>query len=204
MKNKILSSTALLGVTVLFLTSCAKVPQTEIDAAMAAVDQAKTAGADVYAHESYIALQDSLKGIIATIESQKSKLIKNYTTAKEHLAGVTEFAGMVTQQAENRKEEMKIEIQNTIAEVKALIGSSRQLILEAPKGKEGTSALVAIKGEIDAVEATINETSSTFEKGDYFSTLDKARAAKGKAASVNNELTEVITKYKANVKNRKS
>ena len=204
MRNKFLSSIALLGITVLFLTSCAKVPQAEIDAAMAAIDQAKTAGAEIYAQDGYVALQDSLKGVMATIESQKSKLIKNYSTAKEHLAGVTQFAGMVVQQAENRKEELKMEIQNTITEVKALIESNRQLILDAPKGKEGTSALVAIKGEIDAVETSINETSTLFETGEYLATLDKAKAAKEKASAINTELTDVITKYKSNVKGKKA
>lgn len=204
MKNKFLSSIVLLGLAMMFFTSCSKVPQAEIDSAIAAIDQAKTAGADIYVHDSYIALQDSLKGVLATIESQKSKLIKNYTTAKEHLTGVTQFAGMVTQQAENRKEELKKEIQNTITEVKTLIESNKQLILDAPKGKEGTSALVAIKGEITAIETSINETSNLFETGEYLATLDKAKAAKEKARAINTELTDVITKYKANVKSRKS
>lgn len=141
---------------------------------------------------------------MATIESQKSKLFKNYSTAKEHLAGVTQFAEEVKQQAETKKEELKTEIQNTIAEVKTLIEASRQLILEAPKGKEGTSALVAIKNELNVVETSINETNSMFEKGDYLATLDKAKAAKGKATAINTELAEVIAKYKANVKNKKS
>jgi hypothetical protein len=180
------------------------VPQVEIDAANLAVEQARSSGADVYVYDNFVALQDSLNNVMVSIESQKSKLIKNYSTAKEHLAGVTQFAGEVKQQAETSKEELKVEIQNTITEVKGMIESNRQLILEAPKGKEGTSALAAIKGEVDGLETSINETSNLFETGDYIATLDKARAAKEKAAAINAELTEVITKYKANVKTRKT
>lgn len=204
MKTRIVASIAFLGMTALILSSCSKVPQAEIDAATAAIDLAKTAGADVYVHDEFVALQDSMNSVMVSIESEGSKFIKTYATAKENLAGVTQFAGEVQQQAETRKEELKIEIQNTIAEVKMLIESNRQLILEAPKGKEGTSALIAIKGEVDAVETSINETSTLFESGDYMSSLDKANAAKEKATAINSELSEVIAKYKANVQSRRS
>ncbi|MEZ5072173.1 MAG: hypothetical protein R2751_14740 [Bacteroidales bacterium] len=177
-------------------------PQTEIDAANAAIEQTKTAGADVYVHESFVALQDSMNHVMVRLEGQKSKFIKNYGTSKEELAAVTRYAADVQQQTEARKEELKVEIQNTIAEVKTLIESNRQLILEAPKGKEGTSALVAIKGEVDAIETAINETSTLFETGEYLATLDKAVAAKEKANAINLELTEVIAKYKSNTRTR--
>lgn len=204
MKNRIVASIAFFGMTALILSSCSKVPQAEIDAANAAIEQAKLAGAEVYVSEEFVALQDSMNSVLVSIESEGSKFIKTYATAKENLAGVTQFAGEVQQQAETRKEELKMEIQNMIAEVKTLIESNRQLILEAPRGKEGTSALIAIKGEVDAVETSINETSTLFEAGDYMICLDKAKAAKEKATAINSELSEVIAKYKANVQSRRS
>jgi len=154
----------------------------------------------MYLPETFIALQDSLNGVMVNIESENSKFIKNYSTAKDELEGLTQFAGEVKQQAESRKNELMVEIQNTIAEVGTLIEANRQLILEAPKGKEGTSALVAIKGEIDAIESSLNETSILLENGDYLASLDKANAAKEKATSISTELSEVIAKYKANVR----
>jgi hypothetical protein len=200
MKNRIFAGITILGLTTLLFTGCAKLPQTEIDAANTAVEQAKAAGAEVYVHDNYIALQDSLKGVMVKIESEKSKFIKNYASSKEALAGVTQFAGEVKQQAETRIEELKVEIDKTIAEVKTLIEANRKLVLEAPKGKEGTSALVAIKGEIDAIETSINETITMIEDGDYLATHHKAMALKEKATSINTELSTVIAKYKANAK----
>jgi hypothetical protein len=204
MKNKFFTGIAFLGLTALILTSCSKVPQAEVDAANIAIEEARSAGADVYVSDSFVALQDSMNSVMVKIETQNSKLFKNYSTAKEHLIGVSEFAGEVKQQAETRKEELKIEIQNTIAGLKTLIESNRQLILEAPRGKEGTSALLAIKGEIDAVETSLNETSIMFETGNYLATLDKVKAAKEKATAINTELTDVIAKYKASVKVKRS
>jgi hypothetical protein len=204
MKHKFFAGIAFLGLTTLVLSGCSKVPQEEIDTATSAIEQAASAGANIYVHEDFIALQDSLNNVMVSIEAQKSKFISNYATAREHLAGVTQFAGEVTQLAETRKEEMKTEIQNTISEVKTLIESNRQLILEAPRGKEGTSALMAIKGEIDAVENTLNETSTLFDSGDYMATLEKAKSAREKAIAINTELTGVIAKYKSNIQGKRS
>jgi hypothetical protein len=134
------------------------------------------------------------------IESQNSKFMKNYSSVKKQLIGITALAQTVTGQAEVRKEEVKLEIQNTIAEVKTLIETNKKLILEAPKGKEGTSALKAIKSELSLIETSVNEADVKFKIGEYPVALDMVNASKEKALSINNELTSVIAKYNANKK----
>ncbi|MEZ5083772.1 MAG: hypothetical protein R2750_10030 [Bacteroidales bacterium] len=202
MKRKLLVGLTVLGLATVLLTSCSKVPQVEIDAANAAIEEAKLAGAEMYVHDNYVALQDSMNAVMVSIEAQKSKFFKNYSTVKEHLSGVSMFAQEVKIQAENRKEELKAEIQNTVAEVSALTETNKQLVTEAPKGKEGTSALLAIKDELSTIEASINEVSTMLANGDYLPALDKANAAKEKATAINTELSEVIAKYKG-VKGKK-
>ncbi len=204
MKNKFKYMLVSMGMSALIFSGCSKLPQAEIDAVNAAIEEARTAGAELYVPESYIALQDSLSAVMVGIEAQGSKLIKNYSASKEQLASVTQYAGEVKFEAEARKEAIKVEIMNTIAEVKTLIETNKQLIMEAPRGKEGTTALMAIKGELNAIEASINEAGTMLENGEYLSTLDKATATKAKALSINEELTQVIAKYKANVQNRKA
>lgn len=203
MKNKLVLGFITLGTAVMLLTGCSKVPQAEIDMANAAIAEAELAGADVYMHERYVALQDSMNGVMAYIEKQNSKVFKSFSKAKEQLAGVQQLAVNVKQETELRKEELKAEILAIIEEVKVMNESSRQLILEAPRGKEGTSALVEIKGEIDAIDASLIETAPMIENGEYFPALDKVKAAKDKAGMINTELSEVIAKYKSNVKARK-
>lgn len=203
MKNKLIAGLLTLGTAAILLTACSKVPQAEIDLANGAIAEAELAGADIYAHERYVTLQDSMNGVMAYIEAQSSRVFKSYSKAKEHLAGVQQFAAEVKQETEMRKEELKAEILATIEEVRSMIATNRQLILEAPKGKEGTSALVEIRGEIDAIEASLNETAPMVENGDYIPALDKVKAAKEKAGMINTELSDVIEKYKSNVKGRK-
>lgn len=199
-KNQYLKAFAAFGLAAVLFTSCGDVPQAEIDQATLAINEAKAAGAEVYATESYLALEDSMKSVIETVEAQKTKLFKNFTASKAGLASVAQLATMVKQETETTKEELKNQIQAEIAEVKSLIEANKQLITEAPKGKEGTTALLAIQGELSTIESTVSESGSLFEKGEYLASLDLTKAAKEKAAAINTELQDVIAKYKANTK----
>jgi hypothetical protein len=203
MKNKFFAIIAFFGLSAIALSSCSKIPQAEIDAANTAIEQSKLAGADVYVHDDFVALQDSMNSIMVSVESQKSKFIKNYGTAKEQLAGIAKLAETVQQETAAKKEAMKAEIQSLITETKSLIESNKQLIAQAPKGKEGASALLAIKGENEAIENALVENNTLFETGDYMATLDKVKVSKEKAASINSELSEVIARFKENAKHKK-
>lgn len=202
MKKIFFAGISAVALTALILTGCAKLPTPEIDAANASISEATSAGAELYAFDNYIKLIDSMDSIMVNVEAQKSKLIKNYGDIKEQLAGITTFAQKVIEETESRKEELKSEIQSTISEVKTLIETNRQLILEAPRGKEGTTALMAIRDELNAIETTIQDAGNMLVEGEYMATLEKARSAREKAASINTELTSVIAKYKMNVRNR--
>ena len=85
MKNKFLKGLTIFGLTVVLFTSCSKAPQAEIDAVKLAIEEANIAGAEIYVHDAFVALQDSLKSLMGCIEGQESKLIKNYSKAKEDL-----------------------------------------------------------------------------------------------------------------------
>ncbi|MBN2350285.1 MAG: hypothetical protein JXJ22_15715 [Bacteroidales bacterium] len=204
MRSKLFFGLSTLGVILMLSTSCSKVPQAEIDSANLAIQEAQAAGADQYVPEAYTSLVDSMNSVMEGIEAQKSKLIKKYGASKEYLANVGMYANEVKQQAETKKEELKIEIQNILTQVKTLLDENKVLVTEAPKGKEGTSALVAIKNEITAIETSVNEANTMFTNGEYLSTLDKVKAAQTKAASINAELKEVIAKYKMNTKGKKA
>lgn len=189
-----------LGLITLLFTSCSKVPQVEIDKANALIEEAKIAGADIYEHDQFVALQDSMKSAMTEIETQKSKIIKNYSSAKKQLAVVNTLALNVKQETLIKIEELKVKIQKSITEVNTLIETNKQLLLEAPKGKEGTSALNAIKGELNAIETSIEEVKVLVNEQDYLNAFNAINAAKERATSINTELNDVINKYKARAK----
>ncbi len=196
MKSKLVLGFSVLTLTALVFTACSKIPQAEIDQANQAIDSARIAGADVYVPEAFLGLQDSMKSVTESIEAQKSKLFKNYGSSKEKLAQITQQAKDVVVQSETKKEELKKQVQETLAEITTLLKENKKIITEAPKGKEGTTALMAMKNEITTIETSVGEANTMFEKGEYMAASIKVKSSKEQAMALNTELKEIIAKYK--------
>lgn len=195
MKNKFLVSISVLAVVL--LASCAKMPQVEIDNANSAITGAKDAGADLYVPAAYTALIDSMNAAKETIEVQKSKLFKNYKASKEQLLAVTQLAADVKVKAEAKIVELKASIQSTLSEITVLNDENKALVAQAPKGKGGLSALMAIKGEIANIDSTFKTISDAAKTENFKTTLSKALALKEQTVGINTELKTVIEKYKS-------
>lgn len=192
MKKRFLVGVSTFVSIVILFSACSKVPQTEIDAANAAIDSAKAAGAEMYVNQEFLALQDSLNAIMIDIKAP---------SAKDKLIAVTQLAQEVAQKSETKKEELKSMIQTTLNDVKTLIQTNSQLITDAAKIKNSASQLDGIKNELKTVESNITEVNAMFEKGEYIATADKAKAAKDKAAELNKQLEEIV---KGKAKNKKA
>jgi hypothetical protein len=193
MKSKLIIAIAAMGIAVLF-SSCAKVPQAEIDAATAAVADVKAAGADLYVPEAFQALTDSLKSANEQVEVAKAKWFPSYTKAKATLVVVNQMAVDTKAKSEARKVELKAETEAMIGEVKTLIEENKALIAKAPRGKEGREALEAIKSDVAVAETTVTEVEALLANGDLIGSNDKIKAAKEKATSIKAELEEAIAK----------
>lgn len=179
------------------LASCTELPQQQIDEAKAAIESAKTFGAEIYAAEQYLALEDSMENAMGVMNEQSGEFFKNYDKSIEKLAAVKVQAENVSAAVETQKQEIKTNVATMFAEIKMLIEESMQLIAEAPKGKEGTSALLAMKGELDAVEVVLTEGNNLLAQDQLQASLGKATVAKDKALQLNTELKEIMSKYKS-------
>lgn len=187
-----------IGSIMMLTTSCAKMPQEELDAANAAVEAAKSVEAQRYLAADFNALQDSLNKAMTMIETQKSKfsLFRSYKDAKALLTEVTAMAGTLKDNAIIRKEEVKNEVQATLAETNTLITEVKTLITKAPRGKEGKAALEAIQTDLAGVETALTEVETLVTNGDYMTAQEKVNAAKEKTNSLKAELEEAIAKTK--------
>jgi hypothetical protein len=195
MKNKLLLSLSALAIAMFVLSGCAKVPQVEIDNATAAIESARTAQADVYVPEVFAALQDSMNVATESIEAKKSKLFKSYKKEKAQLVNVVALSEDAKAKTEQRINELKAEIQQTLTDIATIVAENKDLVTKAPKGKGGTTVLMAIKGEIATIETTAAEVSAAVGTENFITTLDKAKAVKEQAMNINNELKAVIEKY---------
>lgn len=195
MKNKFLLSLSALAIALFVFSGCAKVPQAEIDNANVAIEAAKTAQADVYVPEAFAALQDSMNVAVTSIEAKKSKLFKSYKNEKAQLINVVAISEDVKAKTEARINELKAEIQQTLTDITTIVEENKTLITQAPKGKGGSTVLMAIKAEIATIETSAAEVQAAVGTESFIATLDKAKAVKEQASNINNELKIVIEKY---------
>lgn len=195
MKNKMLMGLAAIAM-VAVLASCGKVPQAEIDAANAAIESAKTAEAPVYLPVEFAAVQDSMNAINAEIEAQSSKLLKKYGEVKVKLTETQALANQVAANAAVKKEEVKQEVEASIAAMKTVVEENKTLITKAPRGKEGAQMLEQIKAEMTTTEAAAAEAQSMYDNGSYMDALNKIKASNERAVSINTELKDAIAKVR--------
>lgn len=196
MKKNVIKSLSLLSLTVLLLASCGKLPQAEIDSANLALEDAKTAQADIYVPADYAVVNDSLKAALELVETEKSNVFKNFDLAKAKLQQVVTLANDTKQKVEVRKAELKVEIDTLLVSVKNTIDIDNLLVAKAPKGKEGKSALDEIKAEITTVASWVEQADSLYQQGNLVPAVDKLNAAKQKALGLKTELETVLEKCK--------
>lgn len=197
MKKLFFQMSALVLVAAL-VTSCAKPPQTELDAANVSMEAAKSVEANRYLAEEFNTLQDSLNAATVAIEAEKSKsfISRSYGEIAEKLVTITADADALKLKVEERKAQVRSEVQETLVALSTLIAEDKALLAKAPKGKEGKAALEAIQSDITVVEASVNEVNTLISNGDYLTAQDKVNASKAKAESIKAELEAAIAKAK--------
>ncbi len=195
MKNKFVLGFVIISFVIL-LSSCAKVPQAELDAVNAAIENARTTGADVYLPTEFAALQDSMNVINQMVEAQKGKLFGSFKAVNVKIADLTAAATTVKGNVETKKVEVKNEIDTLMVQVTKLVGEAKDLVKVAPRGKEGAAAVDAIKTEIGVVETSVTEATAKLQSGDLMGSLDQMKAAKEKITALITELNNAIAKYK--------
>lgn len=193
MKNKVLMGFAAIAMVVV-LASCGKVPQAQIDATNAAIEAAKAAEANVYLPAEFTAVQDSMNAVLATVETQKSKLFKSFGDAKVKLDEVTNMANQAAAGVAAKKDAVKKEAQTLLEGIKTVIAENTKLVPRLPRGKEGAAVIEQIKADLTNVQAAATEAQGLFDKGSFMDALNKIKAAKAKADGLNKEIKEALTK----------
>ncbi len=178
------------------LTSCGKMPQAEIDAAKAAIENLKAIQADIYVAGEFTALQDSLNAALENVEIANSKLLKNFDAPKAQLEAVIANSATLAEKTVTAKDQVKMEAETALVAAQALLDENKKLVEKAPKGKEGKAAIDAIKAELAAMETALAETTSLLEAGNFMGAKDKVTAATSKLTSVNEELKAVTAKVR--------
>jgi hypothetical protein len=196
MKKNLFGFTTVIALVLLLVSGCAKAPQVELDAAKASMEAAGSVEANRYLAEEYNSLQDSLNAVTVAIEAENSKsfMSRDYDAITEKIVKITTDSDALKLKVEERKVQVRDEVQNSLVELTTLITEDKELLTKAPKGKEGMTALEAIQSDITIIEASVNEINTLISNGDYLTAQDKVNASKAKAEAIKEELTTAISK----------
>jgi hypothetical protein len=176
-----------LAITML-LVGCGEVPQAEIDEAKAALDAAKNAEADKYVPDLYNAAKRTLDNAMAMIEEEKSAMFSNYDDAAAELQKAKDAAGQAAEAVPAKKEEVKAEVENLLAQIPEVVAETKMKWKKAPRGKGTHEPLQLIKKDIEATEAMVGDVNTTLEQGDLLLARQKAQDIINKLRSIQAEL----------------
>lgn len=193
MKKNLLFVIASVSLMLIF-AGCAKLPQVEIDAAKAAIEEVRAAQADIYLPGEFSAINDSLRVAMEKVEAQKGKLFKSYKKVKVQLVNIPTMAAMLKANTETKKAEVKAEAEATLAAVTTMQLENNTLAAKLPMGKNEREAVEAIKAELGVIDGAVTEVSNMLTNGDFMGALNKVNAVKQQIEAKNLEIKDVLTK----------
>jgi hypothetical protein len=181
----------------LLLNGCPQPPGQQLEAAQKAVDDAKTAGAETYAKDDWMKLEQEFA--LAKDELAKQEMVfpifRLYDDVGEMLSTVVEYGGHVAAKASQNKETAKTAALVMEQGAQQVIASANELMAKAPTGKE-RAAIEAIKQNLNGLERGLGEIHQLVEKGAYSGAEAQAKSVKEKGGAVVKEIRQAIEKSK--------
>ncbi len=179
------------GLVIAFLlSSCAKPPTQEMDAAKAAVEACRTEQADLYAADEFKKLSDDLQAAVDQVTAKK------YKEAKQALIKIKADADALKATIPAKKEAAKNEALALQAEVRKALDDAKALLEKAPKGKGTKADIEAFTADLKALEDSFPEIQAAIDNGDFLGAKNKALAIKEKAVSISDQINQAIEKVK--------
>ena len=179
----------------LLLAGCAKPPAEQIDAAEKALKEAQMNGAATYTAQEYAKLEASLTAMKKEVTDQDGKfaLFRDYGKAEQLAASAKADGERVKGDAMKKKEEAKAGALQAQQVAQEAVKSAVELVASAPVGKD-RAALEAIKNDVEALKASLNQIQLAIDKEDYPAAQTQAKAIHDKGQTVSAELQNALAK----------
>ncbi|OGC96692.1 MAG: hypothetical protein A2W25_03355 [candidate division Zixibacteria bacterium RBG_16_53_22] len=172
------------------MIGCSKAPEAEMQNANAAMEAAKMAEAETYAGELFNAAQDTLNSAMAAKQEQDSKfaLFRSYGKAKEGFVAAEQMFNNAATEAAAEKERVRVQVEQMMVEVKAVVDSAVMALQKAPRGKGSKADIELIKTDLAAVQAQLVEAEADFATGKFMAVKSKLEAVAQKARAIIDEI----------------
>jgi hypothetical protein len=172
------------------MVGCSKAPEAEMQNANSAMEAARLAEAETYAPDLFRAAQDTLNNAMAVKQEQDSKfaLFRSYGKAKEGFVGAEQMFNNAATEAVAEKDRVRVQVEQLIIDVKAVVDSANAALAKAPRGKGSKADIELIKNDLAAVQTQFTEAEADFTGGKYMVAKSKLEAVAQRARDIMNEI----------------
>jgi len=169
----------------ILMAACSQVPTTETEKANASMEAAKTVEADRYLAVEFTALTDSLNVVMIAIEAEKEKSAsaRNFKPLAEKLTWIAANADTLALQAETIKAEMRVQVEQEMANLTATVAQNKDMISKIVKTSKNTEEVDAMMNQVTMIEAALTAINTLVANGDYLTAYEKVVAAKNMTTS---------------------
>lgn len=177
--RRCLSSLALLAA---LASACAGPPDKEIQQAQAAIDAAKTAGADRYAPEDFNAARDALK------LANDAVVQRDYRLALNHALDARERAQSASKDTADRKVVVRAEAERAMASVGPALSEAHVRLSAAEAAHISPRTLAEARHTIAGVDQAVQKAGAARDRGDYLDVVELLKSAMPRLQAVAKDL----------------
>ncbi len=175
----------------LLMNACAQPPAFQLEAAQKAVDEAKLAGAEIYAKDDFMKLEQEFALAKDELAKQETvfSIFRLYDDVDEMLSTVVEYGGRVAAKASKNKEVAKTAALAMEQDALWAVVSAKRLTTSTLRRTERDTQEV-IKQQLTALEAGVAEVHGLIENGDYLTAEMHAKTLKENGVAVSGALSK--------------
>jgi hypothetical protein len=170
-------------------------PQADLDAAKAALDGARAAGAEKYASSELSAAQGAFDDAKAVFSAESEKMFKDWATVAPKIADAKAKADRAASASQQAKARAKGAAEAAIAAASTAVQGSRTSLDAAPAGKGTEGDIEQLRSSLDSADADLSTARSAVSREDFETATSKASGAKDKAVAVATGVETATARY---------
>ena len=153
--------------------ACGEPPDKELQQAQGAIDAARAAGADQYAHEEFVAAQQALQRSNEAVEQ------RDYRLALNHALDSRERAQNASKMAADGKAAARVEADRAIAASSDALDSLRAAVTSAESSRSSARLVASARKVVATAERQVQEARTAYDRGDFLRAATMAHDATG-------------------------
>jgi hypothetical protein len=158
---------------ILSTTACGDPPDKEIQQAQGAIDAARAAGADQYAHEEFTAAQEALRHANEAVEQ------RDYRLALNHALDSRERAQNAAKLAADGKAVARVDADRALTAATAALNAAQVKARAFESARTSAKTPAPLRNAIAVAEQRVQEARAAFTAGDYATATSTASAVPG-------------------------